>query len=64
MSMSRVPWRSIDLKDGENIPQKEIIPTHSFIGFGDVAASSRIVSTLTRLGAKYDLRYGEDIASN
>jgi hypothetical protein len=52
----------IDLKDGESIPEKEIIPTHSFIGFGDVAASSRIVSTLTRLNAKYDLRYGEDIA--
>lgn len=51
----------IDLKDGESIPEREIIPTNNLIGFGDVAASSRIVSTLTRLGAKYDLRYGNDI---
>ena len=52
----------IDLKDGESIPEREVIPTNNLIGFGDVAASSRIVSTLTRLGAKYDLRYGSDIA--
>lgn len=52
----------VDLKPNESIPEKELLPTRNFIGFGDVAATSRIVATLTALGKKYDLRYGDDIA--
>jgi hypothetical protein len=52
----------INLQRGESIPAAEIIPIKNVIGFGDVAATSRIVATLARFGAKYDLRYGEDLA--
>jgi hypothetical protein len=51
----------IDLKKGDTIDEGDLIPTNRLLGFGDVAAAARVVSTLTRLGKKYDLRYGNDI---
>jgi hypothetical protein len=52
----------IDLKSGNMIDEKDLVPTNHFIGFGDVASASRIVSTLAKLNKNYDLRYGNDIA--
>jgi hypothetical protein len=52
----------VGLKNGDSIPEADIIPINNVIGFGDVAATSRIVATLVKFGAKYDLRYGDDLA--
>jgi hypothetical protein len=52
----------IDLDPGGSIQNKNLLPTKNLIGFGDVAATSRIVATLTTFNTKYDLRYGDDIA--
>jgi len=52
----------IDLKSGDKIDENDLIPTNSFIGFGDVAAAARVASTLTRFNKPYDLRYGDNIA--
>lgn len=52
----------VDFTPGEKIDARDLIPNNSLIGFGDVAASSRIVSLLTRLNKNYDLRYGNDIS--
>jgi hypothetical protein len=46
----------------DKISAKDLIQTHRFTGFGDVAATARIVSFLTKSGEKYDLRCGDDIA--
>ena len=51
----------IDLQPSESIPESDLVPTDKLIGFGDVAAASRMTSTLAKLGKKYDLRYGNDI---
>jgi len=51
----------IDLQSSESIPESDLVPTDKLIGFGDVAAASRMASTLAKLGKKYDLRYGKDI---
>lgn len=51
----------IDLKKGKTVDESDLIPTDRLIGFGDVAAAARVISTLTHLGKKYDLRYGNDI---
>ncbi|MGH9587577.1 MAG: hypothetical protein ACRD3F_11540 [Acidobacteriaceae bacterium] len=51
----------IDLQPSESIPESDLVPTDKLIGFGDVAAASRMTSMLAKLGRKYDLRYGNDI---
>ncbi len=52
----------IDLKPGVKIDESDLIPDNRLIGFGDVAAAGRIISTLTSLHKAYDLRYGDDIS--
>ena len=52
----------VDLKPNGAIANKDLWPTNNLIGFGDVAAAGRLISTLTKLGQTYDLRYGDDIA--
>ena len=60
--VNRGPEFFIDLQKGEMIDEGDLSPTNHLIGFGDVASSAKIVSTLTRLNKNYDLRYGNDIA--
>jgi hypothetical protein len=56
------PGFYIDLQTTESIPTKELLPINSLIGFGDVAATARIASTLMSFKENYDLRYGNDIS--
>lgn len=51
----------IDLKQGESVPQKDLVPTNELICLGDVAATGRIIAELTTHRKKYDLRYGSDV---
>jgi hypothetical protein len=46
----------------DKLSGKDLISTHRFTGFGDVAAAAHIVAFLTKNGEKYDLRCGDDIA--
>jgi hypothetical protein len=57
-----IPSSPIVLSSTDNIPAKDLTWTHSYTGYGDVAATARIVAALTKLGSKYDLRYGDDIS--
>jgi len=57
-----IPASPIVFNDSDVIMAKDLNLTHSYTGYGDVAATARIVSALTKLGSKYDLRYGDDIA--
>jgi hypothetical protein len=52
----------IDLKKGDQIDESDLVPNRELIGFGDVAATARMASMLTRFNKRYDLRYGNDIA--
>jgi len=52
----------IDPKKGDSIDESDLVPNHVLIGFGDVAATARMASMLTRSNKQYDLRYGNDIA--
>ncbi|HTF61857.1 MAG TPA: hypothetical protein VK638_04005, partial [Edaphobacter sp.] len=56
-----VPASPIVLTDSDVVSAKDLNWTHSYTGYGDVAATARIVSALTEFGSKYDLRYGDDI---
>lgn len=51
----------IDLKPTDSLTPQNLLPTNNLIGFGDVAATARLVSTLTSFKKKYDLRYGNDL---
>lgn len=51
----------VDLQPSESISESDLVPTNKLIGFGDVAATARVTSTLAKLGKNYDLRYGNDI---
>ncbi len=51
----------ISLQPNETIARNDLIPTNNFIGFGDVAATGKLIAMLTRLNERYDLRYGDDI---
>ena len=50
-----------DIQNGTMLNERTLVPSFPRIGYGDVAAVARVVSTLTHLGKKYDLRYGSDI---
>ncbi|RXH54102.1 Adenylate cyclase [Granulicella sibirica] len=50
-----------DIQNGKLLNQSSLVSNNSLIGLGDVAAVARVASTLTRLGKKYDLRYGSDL---
>ena len=50
-----------DIENGSMLNERSLIPSNPMIGYGDVAAVARIASTLTRLGKRYDLRYGSDL---
>jgi hypothetical protein len=56
-----IPSSPIMLADSDVVSAKDLDWTHSYTGYGDVAATARIVSALTKFGSKYDLRYGDDI---
>jgi hypothetical protein len=51
------------IQNGQALNETSLIPQNPNIGYGDVAAVARVASTLTRLGKKYDLRYGSDITA-
>jgi hypothetical protein len=51
----------IDLKKGEKLDESELVPNNWLIGFGDVAATARIASQLTKLNQRYQVRYGSEI---
>ncbi len=55
------PEFPVDLKPNGTTANKDLRPTNTLIGFGDVAATGRLIATLTKLGQLYDLRYGDDI---
>ncbi len=57
-----IPSTPIVLSASDVVPAKDLTWTHNYTGYGDVAATARIVSALTKLGSRYDLRYGDDIA--
>jgi len=57
-----IPSSPIVLSSNDIIPAKDLTWTHSYTGYGDVAATARIVAALTKLGTRYDLRYGDDIS--
>jgi hypothetical protein len=51
----------INLKKGESLDESELVPNNWLIGFGDVAATARIASQLTKLNKSYQIRYGNEI---
>ncbi|HEV2646830.1 MAG TPA: hypothetical protein VGU46_10745 [Acidobacteriaceae bacterium] len=52
-----------EIKSGDMLTESSLVPDNSKTGYGDVAAVARMASTLTRMGSRYDLRYGSDIAA-
>lgn len=56
------PEFSVNLKPNGTTANKDLWPTDTLVGFGDVAATGRLVAILTKLEQSYDLRYGDDIS--
>jgi hypothetical protein len=52
-----------EIHNGDMLTETSLVPDNPKIGYGDVAAVARVVSTLTQMGRKYDLRYGSDITA-
>ena len=57
------PEIEVQLKPTDSVSGKDLILTRKYTGWGDVAATARVVSTLTRFDGRYDLRYGDDIGT-
>jgi hypothetical protein len=55
------PEIQIELTPADKISVSDFVPKRKFTGWGDVAATAKVVSELTRLNGKDDLRYGDDI---